>query len=104
MINFKDMWFSAEEKALEFSKRPTVVRFIEVSKKLLLTAGLLFICMLVFLFLLCVSLVEILIANLNKLKKKEDEDQVTEISEKDLYPDKSNEPELIKKMRDLGQL
>ncbi len=104
MINFKDIWFSAEERALEFSKRPTVIRFLEVCKKLLHTAGLLLICVLVFLFLLCVSLVEIIITNVNKLQKKEEEDQVTEISEKDLYPDKSNEPELIKKMRDLGQL
>ena len=103
MINFKDIWFSAEEKAVEFSKKPALKRFSEISLNVLHTVFLLFICVLVFTFTVTVNLIELLIARLNKIKKPV-EDQVTEVSEKDLYPKNNTEPDMIKKMRDAGQI
>ena len=104
MINFKDIWFSAEEKAVEFSKKPAIKRFSEISLNVLHTVFLLFICVLVFTFTVTVNLIELLIARLNKIKKPVVEDQVTEVSEKDLYPKNNTEPDMIKKMRDAGQI
>ena len=104
MINFKDIWFSAEEKALEFSKKPTLKRLVEISVNVLHTVFLLFICILVFTFLVTFNLIELLIARLNKIKKPVEEDLVTELNEKDLYPNNNKEPEMVKKMRDAGQI
>ena len=57
-----------------------------------------------FTFTVIVNLIELLIARLNKIKKPVEEDQVTEVSEKDLYPKNNTEPDMIKKMRDAGQI
>jgi len=104
MMDFKDTWFNAEQKALDFSKRPAIKRLTEICVNIIHTVFLLLICVLVFTFLLTLALVELGIAKLNSLKKPVEEDQVTEVGEKDLLPQNTSEPEVIKKMRDAGQL
>jgi len=103
-MNFKDTWFTAEQKALDLSKRPALKRFNEICVNVIHTVFLLLLCVLVFTFLLALAIVELGITKLNSLKKPVEEDQVTEVSEKDLYPQNTSEPEVIKKMRDAGQL
>ena len=109
-MNFIETWLTAEQKALEFSKRPALKRFVEVCVNIIHTVFLLLVCILVFMFLLTVMLFSLIpplvekAKQFHKYKRYVKEDQVTEVSEKDLYPQNTSEPEVIKKMRDAGQL
>ena len=99
-MNFKDIWYSAEEVALKFTKLPACQRIAEVLTKIVYTVILFLICVGVFTYMVAKASIEML-----PKRKTKEEDEPMEYE----WPDKvegtkDGEPEVIKKMRETGQL